>query len=116
MEKNKKVVIVTSQNFHDAKTQSIFETSCTNCLKGVNKSVQVLFFNKKKDNARTLKEIKRQKPQIVVFNECCNATIKKMSEQFCSDTILCSIKSEHSIKKVEKIENLKTISLLLKEA
>ena len=115
----KNVLVVLSENFVDEKRESAYFSSARELItKGSAFPTKITFHNKKTDSHKDLKDQILKRPDVILFDCCGKATIKKTTENLCSKvkskTLFCSIRSEHEISNVSNVKNFTEAASLIK--
>lgn len=114
----KRVLVVLNQNFGKSNKKNDYLSTASNSIKKITKkNTDVCFFNKKTDNPKDLKDLIARKPDVILFDGCEKNTIKKMIGTLCpeikSKTCFCSIRSEHELPNVTKVQTFSDVGVMI---
>lgn len=105
---SKNVLVVLSENFADETRESDYFSSVRDIISKEGKiPVKLSFHNKKTDNPKGLKLEISKRPDVILFDCCGKATIKKVTSSLCNKikgkVVIFSFRSDHQVPEVKKI-------------
>ncbi len=114
----KNVLIILSENFVDKQREEEYLLSARDIISKEGKiPVKLSFHNKKTDNPKCLKVEISKRPDVILFDCCGKATIKKVTSSLCNKikgkVVIFSFRSDHQVPEVKKIGAMSEIQNFL---